>query len=89
MDQDEELHAELLVAFRKYFEANQKWLATGTKRACTQTRFWLSEIRRICSKRRIVLQEWRHWKNEDMRQEKAQRKAQKHKGTDASSDNQC
>ena len=87
MDQDEELHAELMAAFRKYFEANQQWMATGTKRGCTQTRFWLSEIRRICSERRIVLQKWRHWKNEDMKQQKAQRQAQNHKGTQTDIDN--
>lgn len=87
MDQDEQLHAELLAAFRKYFEANQRWMATGTKRACMDTRFWMSEIRRICSERRKVLQEWRYWKNEDMRQQKALKKAQKHQGTETDVDN--
>ena len=87
MDQDEELHAELLAAFRKYFEANQRWMATGTKRACMDTRFWMSEIRRICSARRKVLMDWRYWKNEDMKQQKALKKAQKHKGTSTDTDN--
>ena len=87
MHQDEELHAELLAAFRKYFEANQEWLARGTKRACMDTRYWLSEIRRICSARRVSLQEWRRWKNEDMRQQKALKKAQKGEGTNTDTDN--
>lgn len=89
MDQDEELHAELMAAFRKYFEANQQWMATGTKRACTQTRLWMSEIRRICSERRIELQKWRHWKNEDMKQQKAKKKAQNRKAPGTNVDNQC
>ena len=87
MDQDEELHAELLKAFREYFAANQRWMAEGTKRACMDTRYWLREIRRIGLKRRAVLMEWRHWKNKDMAEKKAQKKAQKGGGTGSSSDN--
>ena len=74
MHQDEELHAELLAAFRAYFEANQRWMATGTKRACMDTRYWLHRIRKICVERRAVLMEWRRWKNEDMRRQKALKK---------------
>lgn len=87
MDQDEELHAELMAAFRRYFEANQRWMATGTKKACTDTRLWMSEIRRICSQRRKVLQTWRYWKNQDMRQQKALKKAQNQEGTATDNDN--
>jgi hypothetical protein len=49
MQQDEELHAELMTAFSNYFKANQKWINKGTRRAAIEVRFWLSEIRRICS----------------------------------------
>lgn len=87
MHQDEELHAELMKVFREYFELNQRWMSTGTKRACIDTRNCLSEIRRICSKRRVVLQEWRMWKNEDMKATKALKAAQKGKGTGAGDDN--
>lgn len=87
MHQDEELHAELMALFRKYFEANQRWMATGTKRACMDTRFYMNEIRRICSKRRLVLMDWRRWKNEDMKATKALRKAQKQQGTGTDDDN--
>ena len=80
MYQDEELHAELMRAFRKYFEANQTWLAKGTKRACMDTRYWMSEIRRICKLRRAELMTWRYEKNEQMKAEKAQ-KANQNKGT--------
>ena len=45
MHQDEELHDQLMEAFRKYFK---------------DTRFWLSEIRRLASERRMKIQEWRH-----------------------------
>lgn len=57
-------HEELYNAFRQYFKYNQIWLSKGTKRAGMDTRFWLSEIRRICSQRRKEIQEWRHEKNE-------------------------
>jgi hypothetical protein len=57
-------HEELYNAFRQYFKYNQIWLTKGTKRAGMDTRFWLSEIRRICSQRRKEIQEWRHEKNE-------------------------
>jgi len=87
MHQDEELHAQLMAAFRTYFEANQRWMNTGTKRACMDTRNAMSEIRRLCSERRIVLQEWRHWKNEDMKQAKARRLAQKQLKAQGNDDN--
>jgi len=58
--QDEELHDQLMEAFRKYFKANQDWINKGTRRAGMDTRFWLSEIRRLASERRMKIQEWRH-----------------------------
>ena len=58
--QDEELHDQLMEAFRKYFKANQEWINKGTRRAGMDTRFWLSEIRRLASERRMKIQEWRH-----------------------------
>jgi len=75
--QDEELHAELMAAFRVYFEANQRWLAEGTKRACMDTRAAMSEIRRICSARRKDLMKWREWKDLAWAERKRERLAQK------------
>jgi len=86
MKPDEELHAELLSAFRQYFEANQRLVNEGTKRAGMDVRYWLSEIRRICSARRVSVQEWRRWKDTDLKIKNDKRKAQKEqaaKDTDA------
>jgi endogenous inhibitor of DNA gyrase (YacG/DUF329 family) len=35
------------------------------------TRYWLSEIRRICSQRRVEIQEWRHEKDKIKANQKA------------------
>lgn len=77
MQQDEELHAELLRLFRLYFEANQRWINEGTKRAGMDTRALLSEIRRVCSRRRKHIMEWRRWKDVDWEEQKRRRAAQK------------
>ena len=67
-------HEELYNAFRQYFKYNQIWLTKGTKRAGIDTRFWLSEIRRICSKRRKEIQEWRYEKNEETQKRREAKK---------------
>ncbi len=72
MHQDEDLHDELMKAFNAYFKANQVWMKKGTRVAGMQTRYWLSEIRRICSARRKSIMQWRY----DIDAEKRQRKAQ-------------
>lgn len=56
-------HDELYRAFQQYFKYNQIWLTRGTKRSGMDTRYWLSEIRRICSQRRVEIQDWRHEKD--------------------------
>jgi hypothetical protein len=79
--QDEDLHDQLMHAFSQYFKANQQWLNKATRRAGMDTRYWLSEIRRIASERRIKIQEWRH----DLDRHKAEKKKiqnQKAKGSD-------
>jgi hypothetical protein len=58
VNQDEELHAELLKVFREYFEANQRWINEGTKVSAIRLRQKLSEIRTICTKRRARVREW-------------------------------
>ena len=87
MYQDEEIHAELLAKFREYFEANQEWLAKGTKRSAIKLRRIMSDIRRICSRRRVVVREWAEWKEAQLEAKEAQRQNQKRHGTDTSSDN--
>jgi len=72
MHRDEELHAELLQAFREYFEANQRWLNKGTRRAGMDVRHWLNVIRKICSERRKVVMDWRYELNEQTKAKKAQ-----------------
>jgi hypothetical protein len=77
MHQDEELHEQLMEAFRQYFKANQNWITKQTKRGAMDTRFWLSEIRRICSARRKHIMDWRYEKNIDMANKKAQKRQKK------------
>ena len=73
MYQDEEIHAKLLKVFREYFEANQVWINEGTKASAIRLRKKLSEIRKICSQRRVVVREWAEWKEEQLRIRKEQR----------------
>jgi hypothetical protein len=74
MIREEETHDELLRAFRQYFEANQRWVNQGTRRAGMDSRYWLSEIRRICSRRRDNIMEWRKWLNEETKKAQNQGK---------------
>jgi hypothetical protein len=71
--QDEELHAELLKLFRVYFEANQKWINTGTKRSAIKLRQVLSEIRCVCIERREVVRAWAVTKEAQLEQRKKTR----------------
>jgi hypothetical protein len=73
MYQDEEIHAKLLKVFREYFEANQVWINEGTKASAIRLRKKLSEIRKICSQRRVVVREWAEWKEEQLRIRKEKR----------------
>jgi len=74
MHQDEELHAELLRVFREYFEANQRWINEGTKVSAIRLRQKLSEIRTICSKRRVVVRDWAVEKEAQLAERKEKRK---------------
>ena len=77
MHQDEELHAELLAEFRRYFELNQKWINEGTKASAIRLRQSLSDIRRICSRRRVAVREWSIEKEAQLAEKEALRQAQK------------
>jgi hypothetical protein len=74
MDQDEELHRQLLKVFREYFEENQTWLNEGTKASAIRLRKKMSEIRKICSQRRVVVREWIDWKEAKLEERKIRRK---------------
>jgi hypothetical protein len=41
------------------------------------TRYWLSEIRRICSQRRVEIQDWRHEKDKFKAIQKAEQSEDK------------
>ena len=58
IDKDEELHAELMRVFRKYFEENQRWFAEDTYASTIRLRHLLSDIRNVCSARRKAIREW-------------------------------
>ena len=73
MTREEETHDQLMKAFQQYFKANQNWINKGTRRAGMDTRYWLSEIRRLCSERRDNIMDWRRWLNEETKQKKAQK----------------
>lgn len=83
--QDEDIHAELLAEFRKYFELNQQWINEGTKVSAIRLRKSLSDIRRICSRRRVVIREWSVEKEAQLREKEAKRQAQKRQGKGDSS----
>ena len=76
--QDEELHAELLKLFRVYFEANQKWINTGTKTSAIRLRQVLSEIRTLCIQRREVVRAWAVTKEAQLAERKKKRNGQSH-----------
>lgn len=57
---NEELHDELLKTLRHYFESNQIWATKPTRNAAIAVRHHLSELIRICTKQRTVVQNWRY-----------------------------
>jgi uncharacterized protein YggL (DUF469 family) len=87
MHQDEELHDELLKLFRQYFQANQEWLSKGTKRSAIRIRQIMSDIRRVCSERRVVVREWMDHKEIELLERNLQRKGQNQSGRKDSSAN--
>jgi uncharacterized protein YggL (DUF469 family) len=87
MYQDEEIHAELLAEFRRYFEANQQWINEGTKASAIRLRQSLAEIRRICTKRRKAVREWARVKEAELAELEAARQARKRGEAANDSDN--
>ena len=86
MHQDEELHDQLMTEFRRYFAANQQWLNEGTKASAIRLRQSLSEIRRICSARRVAVREWAIEKEAILAEKEARRQAQKRQAREQAND---
>ena len=70
IDKDEELHAELLRVFRRYFEENQRWFAEDTYSSTIRLRHLLSDIRNVCSARRKAIRSWQIEKREQLDERK-------------------
>ena len=85
MKKDEELHDQIMQAFREYFKANQDWMNKGTRRAGMTARARLNEIKHLCVERRKHIMDWRYDLDADKyakKQAKYQEgKAKKGKGT--------
>lgn len=87
-EQDEDIHAELMAKFREYFEENQVWMSEGTKASAIRLRQRLSEIRKICSRRRVVIREWAVEKEEILAEKEAARQARKRQAQGDENDKQ-
>ena len=79
---EDDLHSELMNAFREYFKAHHKWENRQTRQAGKETRWWLSEIRRIAKAERKVIMDWRYDIDAEKRIRKAQKEEQKAKKND-------
>ena len=79
---EEDLHSELMDAFRGYFKAHHKWENRQTRQAGKETRWWLSEIRRIAKAERKVIMDWRYDIDADKRERKAQKAEAQRKKND-------
>lgn len=56
---DDDLHDQLMIAFREYFEANEKWETTKYDYPGIRARNALGKIRIIARKRRMEIQRLR------------------------------
>jgi hypothetical protein len=86
-EQDEDIHAELMAEFRRYFECNQQWMNEGTKASAIRLRQSLSELRRICTRRRVAVREWAVVKEAELAALEAERQAQKRQGEESDNAN--
>jgi len=82
MKKDEDLHEQLMQAFREYFKANQDWVHKGTRRAGMDTRDILNDIRKLCIQRRKHIMDWRY----DLDADKYERKKAKNQKGNSSED---
>lgn len=57
--QESDLHDKLMLAFRDYFEANERWETKQSGRSCIDARNALGQIRIIARQRRMEMQRQR------------------------------
>jgi len=81
---DEDIHAELMRLFRKYFEENQHWFDEDTHASSIRIRNLLSDIRRACSARRKDIRLWQIDKRAILDARKIARAQKKQAGGDKS-----
>jgi len=67
---DDDLHDQLMIAFRKYFQANERWESRNYDEAGIKARNALGEIRIIARKRRIEIQKLRKAKRARKKEKK-------------------
>ena len=81
---NEESHDRLMAAFQEYFRENQEWQLRGTKAAGERVRYCLAQIRIIARERRVHVQQYRTWLNQE---KKRTRTVQKKPSEDSTSNN--
>ena len=56
----DDTHDKLTKAYLEYFKANEAWEVRKSERTKRSSRKWLSEIRRLCSDRRVeIIEEYK------------------------------
>ena len=56
----DDTHDKLTKAYLEYFKANEAWEERKSERTKRSARKWLSEIRRLCSERRVeIIEEYK------------------------------
>ena len=56
----DDTHDKLTKAYLEYFKANEAWEVRKSERTKRSARKWLSEIRRLCSARRVeIIEEYK------------------------------
>jgi hypothetical protein len=70
-------------AFQEYFRENQEWQMRGTKVAGERVRHCLAQIRIIARDRRMHIQQYRTWLDQEKARRKADQKAQAERPNDA------
>ena len=56
----DDTHDKLTKAYLEYFKANEAWEVRKSERTIRSARKWLSEIRSLCSERRVeIIEEYK------------------------------
>ena len=60
MSINDDTHDKLTKAYLEYYKANEAWEIRKSERTKRSARKWLSEIRRLCSDRRVeIIEEYK------------------------------